>query len=58
MGSKPLGHWSLFSGFANQSTMACICCMGGKEKNRIGCCKVFRGIKGGKVIGIEAVLSS
>jgi len=31
---------------------------GGKEGGRIGYYRVFRDIEGGKVIGIEAVLSS
>ena len=57
MGLKLLGHWFLFFGFANQSAMAHIYCMGGKEGGRIGCYRVFRGIEGGKVIGIKAVLS-
>jgi len=30
----------------------------GKKGGRIGCYGVFRGIEGGKVVGIEAVLSS
>jgi len=39
--------------------MAHIYCIGGgKEGGRIGHYRVFRGIEGGKVIGIEAVLSS
>jgi len=39
--------------------MACIYCIGGgKEGGRINCCGVFRGIEGGKVVGIEAILSS
>ena len=43
--------------------MACICCIEGgeegknKEEGRIGRYRVFRGIEGGKVISIEAVLS-
>ncbi len=31
---------------------------GDEEGDRIGCYGVFKGIEGGKVIGIEAVLSS
>jgi len=39
--------------------MARICYIGGGKKGgRISYCGVFRGIDGGKVIGIEAVLSS
>jgi len=34
------------------------CIEGGKEGGRIGRCGVFGGIEGGKVVGIEAVLSS
>ena len=38
--------------------MAYICYIrGGKGGGRMGHYKVFRGIEGGKVIGIEAVLS-
>ena len=38
--------------------MARIYCIGGdKGGGRIGRCRVFGGIEGGKVIGIEAVLS-
>ena len=58
MGSKPLGHWSLFFSFANQSTIARIYYIGeGKEGGRISHYRVFRGIKGGKVISIKAVLN-
>jgi hypothetical protein len=58
MGLKPLGYWFLFSGFTNQSTIARIYYIGGgKEGGRISQCGVFGGIEGGKVIGIEAVLS-
>ena len=39
--------------------MARICCIGGgKEGGRINHYRVFGGIEGGKVIGIEAVLNS
>ena len=39
--------------------MARICCIGGGEEGgRIGRCRVFGGIEGGKVISIKAVLSS
>jgi len=31
---------------------------GGEEGGRISYYRVFRGIKGGKVVGIEAILSS
>ena len=48
----------MFSGFTNQSAMACICCIGGEEGGRIGRYRVFGGIEGGKVIGIKAILSS
>ena len=38
--------------------MACIYCIeGGEEGGRISHYRVFRGIEGGKVISIEAVLS-
>jgi len=38
--------------------MACIYYIGGgKEGGRISCYGVFGGIEGGKVVGIEAVLS-
>ena len=49
----------MFSGFANQSAIARIYYIGGgKEGGRISHCGVFGGIEGGKVVGIETVLSS
>ena len=59
IGLKPLGYWSLFFSFINQSAIARIYYIGGGEEGgRIGHYGIFKGIEGGKVISIEAVLSS
>ena len=47
----------MFFSFANQSAIARIYYIGGKEGGRISHYRVFKGIEEGKVISIKAILS-